>query len=336
MLFRAATFNAGLAVGLLPWPTERLPHVVGALAELDVDLLFVQEFWLEPHWDELVRAAARSFPHSFRAPPTQPAVKGACSEEELEPLVACARAHCDGRAGDELGRCVVRSCAATAASMSTACLNCVVSHPVGTLEEILAPCIGSGAKEATPPRAPTAGMVAYGGSFGTGLLARTPLLDRDAITFEASVNARGALYARLADPPLHVFATHLSPGIHDEQAAQIDRLLAWVDEKAGAAPAMLLGDLNTGPDASPSLYRRFEAAGFVDPYRAGCTYCHGALGHGRAGESGWILDHVLFRGVDGDLRANRILDDELVIDVRGTRVRTTYSDHFGVVASLSR
>lgn len=340
------TFNAGLAVGVLPYATERVPHVAAALAEFDADVLFVQEVWLEPHWDAIAARAHERFPHAFRAPHVAPAVHGACTAEEVEPLASCAREHCAGLEGEDLARCVVRSCAQTAFGMSTPCLNCIVSHPVGSLEQILTPCIGD--EGAEPPATDTErargghsaygppGLLAYGGSLGTGFLSRLPLEDRDVLVFEGStLNARGALHARIAWPGLgdvHLFGTHLSPGIAHEQEAQIDRLFGWIEEKAGArARTVVLGDLNTGPNASPSLYRRFERAGFANPYLAGGDP-PATFGHAR---SGWILDHVLFRGFDAEARAERVLDEPLAIDVGGRRVKTTYSDHCGVRATIA-
>lgn len=335
---KLVTFNAGLAVGVLPYATERVPHVARALAELDADLLFLQEVWLESQWDAVVAATRARFPHVFRPPAAARITHGACSPDEVAPLAECARRHCAGLEGGELGQCVVRHCAQTAFAMSPDCINCVVSHPVGSMEEILAPCTGEeGAKRAPNDGAPAsaygpAGLVAYGGSLGTGFVSRVPLEEPDVIVYEEStLNARGALYARAGG--IHVFGTHLSPGIIHEQEKQIDRLFAWIDEKAGRdAPTILLGDLNTGPNASPSLYRRFVDAGFVNPYAKGRDAL-GTFGHGR---SGWILDHILFRNVEGRASAERILDEPLFIEVGGRRVRTTYSDHCGVRATIGR
>lgn len=349
---RIATFNAGLATGVLPHVTERLPHVVAALAALDVDVLFVQEFWLDAHFHELV--AALPHLHAFRAPPANPARHGACTAEELAPLAACVEKSCPGLTGEALAQCVIRSCARVALGISPDCLSCITSHPVGSFAEIVAPCIGAevttGRHTGTPgPReagyyAP-AGMVAYGGSFGTGLLAKRPLLDRDVLVFEATLNARSALYARIenieniesADDPrdTHLFATHLSPGIVDEQHAQIDALLAWIEEKTQPTDrTVIVGDLNTGPRIAPhvsahnrALYQRFLDAGFTNPYTASrCTFCHGSLSSGAHGEGGWLLDHVLLRGF-GAARAERVLDRPLTLG----RTRTTLSDHCGVL-----
>ena len=63
---------------------------------------------------------------------------------------------------------------------------------------------------------------------------------------------------------LHVFGTHLSPGLHDEQTAQLDMLLPFVDERAQQEPAVLLGDLNLGPRSA--LYALILARGFANPY----------------------------------------------------------------------
>lgn len=329
---RIATFNAGLAPGYLPYVTERVPHVVAALASLEVDLLFVQEFWIDAHFDQLI-ATTPHLPHVFRATSAEPSRHGTCTREELVPLARCVEKNCRGLHGEALGRCVLHSCAHTAIGVSAECLSCLATHPVGTFEEIVAPCIGDGATTTTP-RSSDGGLIAYGGSFGTGLLSNLPLEDRDVLVFESTVNARCALYARVGTT--HVFATHLSPGIVHEQQQQINQVLAWMVAKCGGGDrVVLLGDLNTGPRVPPhvtscngELYRRFVDAGFDNPYAhdgARCTLCHGSLSRGSHGDSGWLLDHVLLRGFGG-ARAERILDSPLAL---GT-VRMTLSDHCGI------
>jgi endonuclease/exonuclease/phosphatase family metal-dependent hydrolase len=345
--FRIVTFNTGLAVGLLPHVTERVPHVIEAIATLEAELVFVQEVWLDTHWDELLHAAGGRFPHAHRPPPTHPARPGACTTAEVEPLVECARKHCAGLESEDLARCVVRTCVGAAVAMSPPCLNCVASHPVGTLDEIVARCIGEDppaedARSTTPPlgggHGPP-GLVAYGGSFGLGLLSRLPLHDCELLSFEATTNARGAVYARIDEPTLgrlHVFGTHLSPGIHDEQSAQLDRLLPFIDERAGKEPAVLLGDLNLTP--SSSLYARIVRAGFRNPYaerdRPAGTFTWHSLERGAHAQGEWMLDHILLRGLDVEATADRILDAPLVVRARDKTLRTTLSDHCGVRLTL--
>ncbi|RYZ05749.1 MAG: hypothetical protein EOO73_18790 [Myxococcales bacterium] len=328
---RVATFNAGLAVGVLPHVQERLPAVLASLAELEVDVLFVQEFWLEEHWLALRERVRERLPHALRPPPLAVA-HGSCSERDLGPLRTCAQQHCAGLRDEALARCVVQHCAPVALRLPTDCLNCIASNPHGTLEEITNRCTGT----ADAPRGQTrGGLVAYGGSFGTGLLLRHQPLASGGLTFASSINARGAQFARLPSSTLgqlDIFAAHLSPG-GAEQAPQVDELLAWIDETTIKGPALLLGDLNTSPGSA--LFRRITAAGFRSAGDARGTYSGEGLASGRFGDDGWRLDHVLVRGEHLTAPTTRILDEARTIDVEGRPLRSTLSDHAGLLATLS-
>ncbi|MDB4946899.1 MAG: hypothetical protein JWP97_6433 [Labilithrix sp.] len=334
---RIVTFNAGLAVGFLPHVTERLPHVIDALAALDVDLLFVQEVWLETHWEQLREALHAKMPHAMRPVALLASEPGACSEQELAPFVACAEKHCGGLRDEALAQCVVRHCAGAAFGMASPCVNCLASHPVGTLEEIVGRCVGRG--EATPRAAGTtsrASLMAYGGSFGTGLFSRTPIPSQHLHTFDSTVNARGALHVRANLPDVgdvDVFATHLSPGGH-EHGVQVGELLRWIDPLMGARPAVLLGDLNTSEGSE--AFRQIERAGFHPPATRDTrgTFSSSGLETGVAGDGGWRIDHVLFRDVVLPTRTERILDAPIALEVDGAKVRSTLSDHFGILATI--
>jgi endonuclease/exonuclease/phosphatase family metal-dependent hydrolase len=336
--FRVATFNAGLAVGVLPYATERLPRVVEALVALDVDLLFVQEFWLDSHWQALCDAARVKLPYAFRADPAVPMRGGVCTKEQLAPLMACAKKHCRGLRDEALARCVIAHCAEQGFALPADCLNCIASSPSGTLEQIVARCVGAGPFAATVLGATKdgrdGGLIAYGGSFGTGLLSRTPLTNTDAIVYYATVNARGALYARIdAAPfgPISVFATHFSPG-GTEQAPQVEQFLTWSATKGRDDSAVLVGDLNT-PSGS-SLFRKITRAGFREPDAVDSRATFGGgLGTGQVSASGWRIDHVLVRNISARVTSRRILDKPIALNV-GRGVKTTLSDHFGVLAIL--
>ncbi|HEU4536994.1 MAG TPA: endonuclease/exonuclease/phosphatase family protein, partial [Polyangiaceae bacterium] len=361
--FRMATFNAGLAVGYLPLAEERTPHVIEALARAPADLLCVQEVWLEAHWEALRVASAARFPHAFRLPPAGGGAPAACSADEVKPLAACAREHCAGRApAGGLGQCVLQHCGANALTLSAPCLNCLLSNPVGDAASITAACLDPAAAPGAPARPPRgaparrgAEVVAYGGSFGTGLLSRAPLLERDSIVFDASLNPRAALYARLRPgalgADLHVVCTHLSPALGAplggrpgsvEQGEQVGRLLAWVEQKTRGAPVVIVGDLNTGHRAGanveallPEHYAKFLAAGFVDPYAsrrdARCTFCASNPLNGGAGTRGTLIDHVLLRGLPGGAAGEPFLREPLELEVGGRPLRTAYSDHYGLI-----
>jgi len=335
---RVATFNAGLAVGVLPHATERAPRVIEALAALDVDLLFVQEFWLDSHWHALCDAVRAKLPHAMRPAPILPPRGPVCTEEQLAPLVACAKKHCAGLRDEALARCVIEHCAAQGFALPSDCLNCIASHPAGSLEQIVARCMGAGLPALPTPVAlrPSRydGLIAYGGSFGTGLLSRTPLSGAEVLVYYATVNARGAVHARIDAGrlgPMNVFGTHFSPG-GAEQKTQVDEFLAWVDSKGRDAPAVLLGDLNT--TAASSLFVKIKRAGFREPdvIDPRATF-GGGLGTGRVNANGWRIDHVVVRNTDARVTSRRILDVPIRLNV-GRGVRTTLSDHFGVLAVL--
>src|SRR4051812_18396889 len=56
--FRAATFNAGLAVGVVKLASERAEPVAAALPNLDADFICLQEVWLDEHWKRIVAATS--------------------------------------------------------------------------------------------------------------------------------------------------------------------------------------------------------------------------------------------------------------------------------------
>lgn len=356
---RVGTYNAGLAVGIIPHASARAPRVIEALAQAPVDLLCVQEFWLDEHWQQLTTAAAARWPHTHRGP-TQ-AVATRCQPSELAPLQACVRERCASEGPDGLASCVVARCAAVASKLGAGCLDCLIERPLGSIEEITGRCQASAApavaaskpgskvrKEASPPaRTPAA----YGGSSGTGLLSSAPLLDRDVLEFPAAMSKRGALYARMSRPEggaMHVVCAHLDTG-EKEQREQLDRMMSWVGQKtADGAPVLLLGDLNTGPNLAaagvrarhPANFERLRQAGFRSVYAeqpgARCTFCDGnPLNGGAGGDQGTLIDHVFTRGSLVGSGAERLLRDTISVQVGGQPLRTAPSDHYGLTAAIS-
>jgi hypothetical protein len=49
-----------------------------------------------------------------------------------------------------------------------------------------------------------------------------------------------------------------------------------------------------------------------------------------------LIDHVLARGFRGEVRARRFLDGRIELSAGGGRYTTALSDHYGVIAELSR
>ncbi|MCZ7531541.1 MAG: hypothetical protein M5U31_15115 [Acidimicrobiia bacterium] len=70
--FRAATYNAGLAVNFVDFANERAPVVAEELGKLDTELLVVQEVWEPEHVGLVEEATAAHYPNRIFLDP-QPA-----------------------------------------------------------------------------------------------------------------------------------------------------------------------------------------------------------------------------------------------------------------------
>ncbi|HMJ15454.1 MAG TPA: endonuclease/exonuclease/phosphatase family protein, partial [Polyangiaceae bacterium] len=135
------TFNAGLAVGILDHAAERAPEVARALASEAPDVLCVQEFWLEEHWQMLVKAAGDRLPERIHPEPLSAQDAKPCTSSEIAPVEACINQHCADEGAADLARCAVRHCRHVAPTLSTSCLGCLSRNPMRVASEILADCV---------------------------------------------------------------------------------------------------------------------------------------------------------------------------------------------------
>lgn len=355
------TYNAGLAVGILPLARERVPLVNDALAREPADVVCAQEVWLDEHWRGLASRVAGRLPHLHRASLAPRAADEACSAADIAPLEACHRASCARARPDDLASCMIGRCAHLVGSIGAGCVSCLLREPWSSIGAVRAACAADLPPIARPTAARTAAPTfAFGGSSGIGLLSRLPLTDTDTLPLRSSWSRREVLYARIPSSdvgPLHVFCTHLSAQLGavtpsggktwaQEHAEQVTDLLRFVERKTAGVPGavVLAGDLNTGPALAgvrgqlPLHYARLETAGFDNPYAAQadarCTYCFdNPLVGARPG--GLLIDHVLLRGFTGATGARRVLDRPVPLAGDGSPRTTPPSDHYGVSVTLS-
>jgi endonuclease/exonuclease/phosphatase family metal-dependent hydrolase len=312
---RFATFNAGLLPGASAYRRERARALAARLPTLGVDALCLQEVWLDDDWRLVSSAIHEALPTAIRPE----ASGGGCSTEETARIAACERGTCSDLDDEARAECLVGRCGRLATSLSPACLARLL-----------------------------------GGTSGLGFATRLAISHSDVLSLDSTVEPRAAIHARLDDPALHVFCTHLTPAIAlpgrtpeaatVEQARQIDRLLDWIDERTGdGAPVVLLGDLNTGPASDggsarvPDHLARMLARGFVDPAASSaprCTFCSDNPLVGGHGPGGARIDHTLLRGWGGRASVRRILDEPIALD--GTAAPSRYSDHYGLELTLER
>lgn len=305
----------------------------------------------------LMDAAADGASMDAAVDASEPGVR--CTAEEADPLETCARASCSDVSTDDLVDCVVKACGAEVGALGEACFGCVVGAIGNDLDTILDRCGPEG-------EGGTDGGYAYEGSFGTGILSNMPLRDPDALVLRSTTNRRAVLYAKFggtAAGTVHFFCTHLTANLTqlpytgpydswaDEQAAQIDAMLAWIDEKAGTDGSVIVaGDFNSGPGMGdiraslPENYAKYGQAGYDNPYaeqpNAKCTSCDdNPLGDDLAVATGSLIDHVFTRNIsesDYEKSAERFLTEPLNLQVEGESVESAYSDHYGVKLELKR
>jgi endonuclease/exonuclease/phosphatase family metal-dependent hydrolase len=315
--------------------TERVPWVLQALAVAasDIDVLCVQEFWM----DELFSALKESvpeLPYSVRLAP-RPGT-GDCAPTELEPLTSCLAMNCADATEEALVGCALEACSEHVAGLSGGCLGCVMNE----LADV-ASCVGEGSGPSDP--------AIYGGAFDTGLLSRWPIKRSSSRELPSYFVRASVQYARLEVPEIgfvDAFCTHLgSPlgivaygGEHGswelEQRQQVQELLAFVEEKnRGNHPVVILGDFNTGPTVPgapavwPGNYELLRGAGFDDVYvtqgDAQCTFCPEDEGDGQ----GELIDHVFSAKMPTlDAESERVFVDPVPLTDGPSRL----SDHYGL------
>lgn len=349
---RIATFNAGLAEGFVPLAIGRQPLVAQAIADLDADIVFLQEIWTPDAVDEVLAATSAAFPSSIFPEPIPDAEVGipACTLDELADLDACISANCADASPDELVGCVLSNCGAPFAGLGDSCRNCITANVGGTVAEAVESCTTATA------------AYAYEGSVGIGLLTSLDILDSDILVLESSINRRAVIHAVVDTEgfgPVHVFGTHLSAVFSDipypgdgsweaEQAAQIDALLAYIESRTDIGdPIVVLGDFNTGPAGDrfeadvAANYELLTASMLTSPYvetpGAECTFCadNPLVDSGADGGASVAIDHVFIRDLGASTETGRILDEPVTINVDGEDVTTALSDHYGVVVSLA-
>jgi len=345
---RALTFNTALAPNFEPFATERAPLVVGALAEMapELDLLCVQELWLDSDAETLEQALAVDLPNTVR-PEALPG-SGACSGEELTSVGGCLQAMCGSAEGVELTACAQEACGAEIGGLSGGCLGCILDSLGAPLEA----CLGDGSEENDP--------AIFGGTYDVALLSRFPLEEVEVLPLDAYFVRAAALHAKVTVPglgPVHAVCTHLgSPlgvipyaGPHDswdgEHAAQVEMLAEFVTSKASdGLPIIVLGDLNMGPAVGTSVallddqYQELLDANLSNPYAeeptALCTDCSDNTFHASSADyDDTLIDHALITAFPAHrTTASRILDTP--VDLGG--LEYNLSDHYGVRIVIGR
>jgi len=343
----ALTFNAALAPGFEPYSAERLPSVVAALslAAQQLDVMCIQEFWVESDFDLLVDAASESLPYALHASPRPGS--GVCESSELSSLGSCAQSHCSA-AGDDSVACIQSECTTEVVSLSGGCLGCLLNH----LDDF-AQCARTGAPVADDP-------AIFGGNSDVGLLSRYPISRQQILPLDAYLQRGVVLYAQIEVPnlgPVHAFCTHLSSplgvipyvGPHGswqgEHARETEQLLSFIAAEAESGPLLVMGDLNMGLALNgkgavlPDDFARLQASGLRDPYldsgNPECSEC--SDNSFRSPDSvDDLIDHLLVKAFPiSTANVTQSSATPVAVANNGTTRDTHLSDHFGLQLELT-
>lgn len=346
-----ATYNAGLARGFVGHVEQRAPRIAADFPADAIDVACFQEYWDDADWNTFTASIADTHPHTFRRPAeVETGVPASCEADALDPVETCVVANCSDVESAALTDCALEHCNPELEALPTDCFSCLAANvALADIALIRSICESAGG-----------GRYAYGSSFGTGIASRHALAETDSLLLDSTTNRRAVLYARIPSTAIgevHFFCTHLTANLSEvpytgdaagwpeEQAAQVQRLIAWAREKAGSGRIVIAGDLNNGPALAgitgelESNYAMWGAAGFSSPYTTqsdvACTFCDdNPLNMGSMGGEGGLIDHVLIgSGLAAGL-GRRFLDAEIQIDVAGTPTASAYSDHYGLVVPI--
>jgi endonuclease/exonuclease/phosphatase family metal-dependent hydrolase len=356
------TYNVGLARGFVDYASDRTQPVADAVAQLDSDVVCMQEAWVHQDnqggWstaqiDTIVDAATETYPHSY-VEVTQSTSEdvATCNDDDTGPMEACVAANCEGVSNDNLASCALNNCGTEFNNLSSDCQSCISTNLGGSIDEIIGACTGNVGGSA----------YSYGGHNGLLMLSKHEMTNTEFISLDSAVVQRAVLHASVDIPEFgsaDVYCTHLQADLsgsltyptdgmfasyEEEQAAQIDAINDYIDQTAQTDNVVLMGDMNTGPAVGglsasfPDNYAKFGAAGFSNAYadqgEPECTYCGSNTLN--SGDSQIAIDHVLTNfTTEVDVAGTvRVLDETQTITTDEGDLEMNLSDHYGVTTTL--
>ncbi len=354
---RFATYNTGLAYNFVGYAKERRQLLADAIAKADTDVLCLQEVWLDDDVTLITQTAKTAFPYSYSVKTSDQGVGGpaACTETDATALKTCVEAHCS-TITDSLADCALSNCSKEYDAASPTCKTCLASNiGLNSIGDIFQACALSSAS------------YAFGGRNGVILLSKTQLENPEMLEFESFLNKRVVLHAATRAPAsagsaaarTHVFCTHLTAGLgsvaysgkfggwEQEQAKQIEQLIAWAKQKAGSERAVILGDMNCGPDVAGTdikaefgnNFKKYLDAGLQAPYVAAakplCTWC--AENPLVTDGNNHVIDHILLLSPwsGATVQTARLFDAPVSIQVQSKAVSVRLSDHYGALVAIT-
>jgi len=346
--FSVITYNAGLATGFVPAAEERTQPVADALAATEADIICLQEVWYEDHIQTVKDTTADTFPHSFFPAPNQLQLdEPACQDGELDSLLSCMEDNCTDICADDIPGCLLSNCPIQFLGLGKDCNRCTQANVGATPSEIAAVCETETIE------------YSYGGSFGTGLLSKHPIVSTKELLLESTTSRRSVLHA-VVDLPggeADVYCTHLTAIFSlipypreegswaEEQRVQVETMVDFIDSSSTHDTVVVMGDMNNGPAVGnseaeyPEHYALLEGMGMSNPYveaEGECTFCNtNNLTSTDSDEANRVIDHVFVKG-HTTATPSRVYDQAMDTESCGEAIPGHLSDHYGVRVDIER
>ena len=317
---RIASYNTGL----VPGDNAHLPDLINVIPR-NLDVLALQEVWLQSDIRSIVSALNSSYPYSYYPTPD---------------------------AGSKIG------CKPVSAGLSTVFFTCLATHGISTVGwDTITPCLPelrswmsqdydcalcfiSSISAGISPES-TGGLCftgqgypyTYGGSSGLLVLSKTPIKNANFTARPSFLLRRGLL--EMCVKGLYIVESHYPfeyplPLLQELQTDFSRHILK-------TRPNIVLGDLNTGKNYQPAGYELLKSYGYksINPDLA--TYC--ITNSSIAGscntetELRQKIDHIMY---DNEINCNSLewqRRTQYEITTFGSRAPTV-SDHIGISSTL--
>ena len=358
---KVATYNVGLAHGYVAYSDERAKLLGPELAQIDSDVLCLQEVWQPEDQSRLTNDLKATFPYvlSIPAQPRLASRNGICRMSDLlggNRFLSCLGKFCLRKTGQEQTSCLIENCSSSLDALKVSNEQCAAA---------LFAQVGQGTLSALWSVISPFSMaqtLAYGGSAGVMLFSKRPLTLVNILDFadSSTINRRALLHAQTTDAKgasVQVMCTHLTANLEGE-IPYPGKYSSWSEETQVQAraisdyavhvdgPLVFMGDFNcsfpekrnpknlrlTNPEGCQILNHGEWTSMSQDRF-SDCTFCAENPLVNKNTES-TILDHVLYKGSKGSgsvTEVSRIMEQGFA--VAPDKV-TPLSDHYGLHAVI--
>ncbi|EFC38359.1 predicted protein [Naegleria gruberi] len=315
---KIASFNTAL----VPGTPVNVKKIIETIPK-DLDVVFLQEVWLQSHSHLIAEELKSSYPYSFHGH-KEVLNEASCTDDSFHrfalPFLHCVRENNLTLSWTTLGPCA--EFLSRAAYGNFKCISCVLTSIVENKN--MANCY-------TPGH--TGQEFLYDGSNGLMVLSKTPISRANYTSYPSFLLSRGLL--EMCINGLYIMESHFPFNFG------IDLPVMYQPEFSRMVimkrPNILVGDLNSGPMTQPEGYETLAGYGYqsIDPNKA--TFCVNGLNWESGDcsddpERNTGMDHIMVDKFSRILEWN--FNNSFKLQLFGDSTPTP-SDHLGITTELN-